>query len=91
LAYQSAVFDVDFIRDAKAAGYDVKAAYLATEDPNLNLRRVLIRVNNGGPFAAISRIPEDFSKGLRQLTTLSGLPMTSCFSTIPSIAVVSVS
>jgi len=47
--------------------YEVKAIYIATEDPTLNLGRVLIRVNNGGRFAPISRIPSDYANGLRQL------------------------
>lgn len=68
--YQSAVFDLGVIRDARTAGYEVKAAYLATEDPSLNLGRILIRINNGGSFAPISRIPDDFSQGLKQLTTI---------------------
>lgn len=71
--YQSGVFDLDAIRDARTAGYEVKAAYLATEDSNLNLGRVLIRVNNGGSFAAISRIQDDFSQGLNQLPTIRKL------------------
>ena len=71
--YQSGVFDLEVIRDARAAGYNVEAAYLATEDSNLNLGRVLIRVNNGGSFAAISRIQDDFSQGLNQLPTIRKL------------------
>lgn len=65
--YQDVVFDPQQIRVAKLAGYEVKAIYIATEDPILNLGRVLIRVSNGGSFAPISRIPADFSKGLKQL------------------------
>ncbi len=71
--YQSVVFDLDAIRDARTAGYEVKTAYLATEDSNLNLGRVLIRVNKGGSFAAISRIQDDFSQGLKQLPTIRRL------------------
>lgn len=56
-----------FIRQALSAGFDVKAVYLATEDPNLNLGRVLIRVNNGGGFAPVGRIPNDHVQGLKQL------------------------
>jgi predicted ABC-type ATPase len=65
--YQDVVFDPQQIREAKLAGYEVKAIHIATEDPTLNLGRVLIRVNNGGRFAPISRIPSDYANGLRQL------------------------
>jgi len=65
--YQDLIFDLQLIREAKSTGYEVKAVYVATEDPNLNLGRILIRVNNGGPFAPVSRIPQDYSDGLEQL------------------------
>src|SRR6266566_5268928 len=65
--YQDLTFDLQLIREAKSTGYEVKAVYVATEDPTLNLGRILIRVNNGGPFAPVSRIPDDFSKGVKQL------------------------
>jgi len=65
--YQDVVFDPQLIREAKSVGFEVKAVYVATEDPTLNLGRVLIRVSNGGPFAPISRIPQDHSHGLKQL------------------------
>ena len=71
--YQDVVFDPQQIREAKSAGYQVKAVYVATEDPTLNLGRILIRVNNGGAFAPISRIPDDFSKGLKQLPNVRKL------------------
>ena len=65
--YQDVVFDPQLIREAKSVGFEVKAVYVATEDPTLNLGRVLIRVSNGGPFAPISRIPQDHSHGLKHL------------------------
>jgi len=68
--YQDVIFNPRRIREAKSAGYQVKAAYVATEDPTLNLGRVLIRISNGGAFAAISRIPRDFSQGTKQLTEI---------------------
>jgi predicted ABC-type ATPase len=71
--YQDVAFDQEIIREAKLAGYEVKAIYIATEDPTLNLGRILIRFSNGGSFAPISRIPNDFSKGLKQLTNVRRL------------------
>ncbi len=65
--YQDVVFDPQQIREAKSVGYDVKAVYIATEDPTLNLGRILIRVSNGGRFAPVSRIPADCALGLKQL------------------------
>jgi len=71
--YQDVVFDRQQIREAKSVGYDVKTIYIATEDPTLNLGRILIRVGNGGAFAPISRIQGDFSKGLKQLRSVRKL------------------
>ncbi len=71
--YQDVVFDPQQIREAKSAGYEVKAVYIAAEDPTLNLGRILIRVNNGGSFAPISHITGDFSKGLKQLPNVRKL------------------
>jgi predicted ABC-type ATPase len=71
--YQDVVFDPQQIREAKSGGYEVKAVYISTEDPTLNLGRILIRVGNGGAFAPISRIQGDFSKGLKQLRSVRKL------------------
>jgi len=30
--------------------------------------RVLVRVSNGGPFAALARIPDDYADGLKHLS-----------------------
>lgn len=71
--YQEVAFDLQLIAQAKSAGYEVKAVYVATEDPTLNLGRIMIRVNNGGRFAPISRIPQDYTYGLEQLPEMKKL------------------
>ncbi len=67
LVCQDVVFDPQLICEAKSIGFEVKAVYVATEDPILNLGRILIRVNNGGRFAPISRIAHEYAQGVRQL------------------------
>ena len=49
--YQDVTVDPQIIQDARKAGFEVKVIYVATEDPNLNIGRVLLRVGQGGPFA----------------------------------------
>jgi predicted ABC-type ATPase len=66
-AYQDRTIDLQMIREAQEAGFDVKVLYVGTEDPNLNMGRVLLRVSNGGPFAALARIPDDYAHGLKHL------------------------
>ncbi len=65
--YQDTTIDPSAIRDAQQAGFDVKVFYIGTEDPNLNIGRVLLRVSNGGPLAALARIPDDYAQGLKHL------------------------
>jgi predicted ABC-type ATPase len=65
--YQDGTIDFGAIREAQEAGFDVKVFYVGTEDPNLNMGRVLLRVSNGGPFGALARIPDDCAHGIKHL------------------------
>ena len=65
--YQDGTIDFGAIREAQEGGFDVKVFYVGTEDPNLNMGRVLLRVSNGGPFAALARIAADSAHGLKHL------------------------
>ena len=66
--YQDATIDSQIIREAHDSGFDVKVFYISTEDPNLNMGRVLVRVNNGGAFASLARIPDDYAQSMKQLS-----------------------
>jgi predicted ABC-type ATPase len=66
--YQDATIDSQIIREAQDSGFDVKVFYIGTEDPNLNMGRVLVRVNNGGTFASLARIPDDYAQSMKQLS-----------------------
>lgn len=66
--YQDVAIDSQIIREAHDSGFDVKVFYIATEDPNLNMGRVLVRVNNGGAFASLARIPDDYAQSMKQLS-----------------------
>ena len=71
--YQDVTVDPQILQDVREAGYEVKVIYLATENPNLNLGRVLLRVGQGGPFAALARVPDDYAKGMKQLPEVKKL------------------
>ncbi len=60
--YQDRTIDFGSIREAQEVGFGVKVFYVGTENPNLNMGRVLLRVRNGGPFAAQTRIPDDYAQ-----------------------------
>jgi len=65
--YLGTAIDSQIIREARDAGFDVKVFYVGTEDPNLNMGRVLVRVNNGGAFASLARISDDYAQCIKQL------------------------
>ena len=69
--YRDAIPDIGLISDARAAGFDVKVIYIGTEDPNLNIGRILIRLSNGGAFAPLGCVANDFEKGVKQLRKIS--------------------
>ena len=69
--YLDTIADIGLIRDARAAGFDVNVIYLGTEDPNLNIGRILIRLSNGGVFAPLGRVAKDSEKGVKQLRKIS--------------------
>ena len=69
--YRDAIPDIGRIRDARAAGFGVKVIYIGTEDPNLNIGRILIRVSQGGAFAPLARVASEFEQGVRQLRRVS--------------------
>jgi predicted ABC-type ATPase len=65
--YVSSMVDLDVLRTARSSGFETKVMYVGTEHPDLNTARVLARVSRGGPFAALTAIPEQHEKGLRDL------------------------
>src|SRR5947209_7615938 len=65
--YQHVIPDLDVVRDAQAAGFDVKVIYIGTEDPNLNVGRILVRVSHGGALAPLAWVASDFEQGLKRL------------------------
>ena len=69
--YQDAIPNTTIIREARAAHFDVRVIYIGTEDTNLNIGRILIRVNHGGSFAPVARVARDFELGLKQLRKVS--------------------
>ncbi len=71
--YQDSVMDLKIIREARKADFGVKVIYLATENPNLNIGRVLLRVGQGGPFAPLSRVAELHANGIGQLPDIRKL------------------
>jgi predicted ABC-type ATPase len=55
---------VEFMRDARAAGYRTYLYFVSTEDPDINLDRVNIRVQGGGHPVAPQKVRERYVKSL---------------------------
>ena len=48
--------DTQLLDQAKAAGYSTKVLFISTEDANLNVGRVLVRMSRGGQAVPVSSV-----------------------------------
>lgn len=56
-----------FLREAQLAGYRTYLYFIATEDPEINVRRVRIRVSEGGHSVPEDRIIDRYRRSLENL------------------------
>src|SRR6202158_6303804 len=47
-AVEELVVDTELLENARQAGYTTKVLFISTEDPNLNVGRILVRMRHGG-------------------------------------------
>jgi predicted ABC-type ATPase len=59
--------DTQLLEEAKAAGYTTKVLFICTEDPNLNVGRILVRVNRGGQAEAVSTVIASYREATKNL------------------------
>lgn len=55
---------VDFMREARACGYRTYLYFVSTENPDINVDRVTIRVHEGGHPVAPEKVHERYAKSL---------------------------
>jgi predicted ABC-type ATPase len=55
------------VRAAKQHGFEVRLIYVVLRDPELNVKRVRLRVKKGGHDVPVKKIKERWTKSLRQL------------------------
>lgn len=55
---------VEFMREARARGYRTYLYFVSTEDPDINVDRVSIRVREGGHPVAPEKVRERYTKAL---------------------------
>ena len=66
-AVEDLVVDTELLESARDAGYATKVVFISTEDPNLNVGRMLIRMARGGQSVPLSTIPESYAESMRSL------------------------
>jgi predicted ABC-type ATPase len=66
-AVEDLVVDTELLESARNAGYTTKVVFVSTEDPNLNVGRIIIRMSRGGQSVPLSTIPESYKESLKSL------------------------
>jgi predicted ABC-type ATPase len=59
--------DTHLLDEAKAAGYNTKVLFISTEDANLNVGRVLVRMSRGGQAVPISSVIASYKEATNNL------------------------
>jgi predicted ABC-type ATPase len=59
--------DTQLLNEAKAAGYTTKVLFISTEDANLNVGRILVRMSRGGQAEAVSNIIDSYREATKNL------------------------
>ena len=55
---------IELIKLAKQNGYDIKSTFVYTEDPEINLRRLAGRVNNGGHDVPMQKVLQRYERAI---------------------------
>lgn len=58
---------LDFLKDAKSKGYKICLIYVTTQDPNINVERVGIRVSQGGHDVDKTKIIDRYKRSTEYL------------------------
>jgi predicted ABC-type ATPase len=59
--------DMQLLDEAKAAGYTTKVLFISTEDANLNVGRVLVRMSRGGKPGAVPSVIDSYRESTKNL------------------------
>jgi predicted ABC-type ATPase len=60
--------DTQLLDEAKAAGYSTKVLFISTEDANLNVGRVLVRMSRGGQAVPVSSVIDSYRESTKNLS-----------------------
>ena len=59
--------DTQLLDEAKVAGYTTKVLFISTEDANLNVGRISVRVSRGGQAEAVSTVIDSYREATKNL------------------------
>jgi predicted ABC-type ATPase len=59
--------DTQLLNEAKAAGYTTNVLFISTEDVNLNVGRISVRVSRGGQSEAVSTVIDSYREATKNL------------------------
>ena len=62
--------DTQLLDEAKAAGYSTKVFFISTEDADLNVGRVLVRMSRGGQAAPVSSVIDSYRESTENLSAV---------------------
>jgi predicted ABC-type ATPase len=60
--------DTQLLDEAKAGGYSTKVLFISTEDANLNVGRVLVRMSRGGQAVPVSSVIDSYQESTKNLS-----------------------
>ena len=66
-AVEDLVVDTELLENARDAGYATKVIFISTEDPKLNVGRILIRMTLGGQSVPLGTIPASYQESMKSL------------------------
>jgi predicted ABC-type ATPase len=66
-AVEDLVVDTELLESARQAGYTTKVVFISTEDPNLNVGRILVHMSHGGQSVPLGTIPESYKESMKSL------------------------
>ena len=66
-AVEDLTVDTELLESARQAGYTTKVLFISTEDPNLNVGRILVRMSHGGQAVPLGAISESYEEAMKCL------------------------
>lgn len=66
-AVEDLIVDTDLLESARQAGYTTKVFFISTEDPNLSVGRIVVRMSRGGQSVPLETIPNSYEDAMKNL------------------------